>query len=82
MLAKASENDVILAQITSRSFHDSYAVNIDSDSLENGGLNVPSNIRTNKIFTVQDSIIIYKIGKLRAEVFSEVVNIIIDLLSE
>ena len=82
VLAKASDNDVILAQITSRSFYDAYAVEIDSNSFENGGLSVPSNIRTNKIFTAEDSIILYKAGKLKLEKFKEAINKVISLLSE
>ena len=82
VLAKASENELILAQITSRSFYDAYAVEIDSNSFENGGLSVPSNIRTNKIFTAEDSIILYRAGKLKLKKSTEAINMVINLLSE
>ena len=82
VLAKASENDLILAQITSRSFYDHYAVEIDSSSFESGGLKVPSNVRANKIFTAENGIILYKAGKLTTEKLKESVNSIIGLLSK
>jgi len=82
VIAKASENDLILAQITSKFFNDFYSIKIDENDFENGGLRIPSNIRANKLFTADTSIIIYKAGNLKPEKTNEVINVIINLLSE
>ena len=82
VLAKASDNELILAQITSQSFCDSYAVKIDSSSFESGGLNVLSNIRANKLFTAERKILLYKAGALKQEKIKEVINVIVELLSK
>jgi mRNA interferase MazF len=82
VVAKASEDDLILAQITSQSFYDSYAVGIDANDFENGGLRISSNIRANKLFTAETGIIIYKAGSLKYEKTTEVINVIVNLLSQ
>ena len=82
VLAKASENELILAQITSQSFYDSYAVEIDSSSFESGGLNVLSNIRANKLFTAERKILLYKAGILKQEKINEVIKEIVELLTQ
>ena len=82
VLARASETDLIMAQITSQSFSDTCAVKIDSSCFENGGLSVPSNIRTNKLFTAEKGIILYKAGTLAPEKSKEAVNAVIKLLSQ
>jgi len=81
VLAKASENELILAQITSKSFFDSYAIEIDSSSFESGGLNVLSNIRTNKLFTAERRILLYKAGALKQEKMTETIKVIVELLT-
>ena len=82
VIAKASEQDLILAQITSQSFYDMYAVGINVNDFETGGLRISSNIRANKLFTAENSIIIYKAGSLKPEKTNEAVNVIINLLSQ
>ena len=82
VLAKASKNELILAQITSQSFYDSYAVKIDSSSFESGGLNVLSNIRANKLFTAERKILLYKAGILKQEKINEVIKEIVELLTQ
>ena len=80
VIANASENDMVLAQITSLSFHDSFAIGIDSNDFDSGGLRVPSNIRANKLFTADTGIILYKAGSLKPEKTKEVIDVIISLV--
>ena len=81
VIAQASEYDLILAQITSKNFYDSYAIEITSDDFLSGGLRVDSNVRPNKLFTAETDIIIYKAGNLKAEKTKEVIDEIVNLLS-
>ena len=76
-----SANDLILAQITSSSFSDGFAVEIEGDDFFDGGLRVTSNVRPNKLFTAESSIIAYKAGCLKPEKTKEVVTAIVELLS-
>ncbi|MCL1882342.1 MAG: type II toxin-antitoxin system PemK/MazF family toxin [Defluviitaleaceae bacterium] len=81
VVAIASADDVILAQITSSSFSDSYAVELADTDFSSGGLSVASNIRPNKLFTADVSIISYKAGNVKAEKLKDVATIITDLVS-
>jgi mRNA interferase MazF len=73
-------NDVILCQITSQTIHDSYALTITEEDFVSGGLNQVSNIRPNRIFTADQSIILYSVGHLQLERLEEVINKIIEIL--
>ena len=79
--AKASENDLILAQITSRAFCDVYSVELNLDDFASGGLRVLSNVRPNKLFTAESDIILYKIGHLKPEKIQEAINALVSLFS-
>ena len=81
VMAKASDKDIILAQITSQSFHDEFAVEVAPDDFLTGGLRIISNVRPNKLFTAENNIILYKIGTLKHEKMREVIKIIVNLFS-
>ncbi|MDR2355532.1 MAG: type II toxin-antitoxin system PemK/MazF family toxin [Clostridiales Family XIII bacterium] len=80
ILAKSGANDFVLSQITSKSVGDNYAVEIGAADFDNGGLNVTSNIRPNKLFTAEASIIAYKAGSVNTEKTDAVVAAINRLL--
>jgi len=81
VVAIASEDDVILAQITSSSFNDSYAVELADTDFFDGGINVASYVRPNKLFTADVNIIAYKAGNVKVEKLKDVASIITDLVS-
>jgi mRNA interferase MazF len=63
VLAYSGSDDLILCQITSQNVKDGFAVSITpSDTC--GKLLVESNIRPNKFFTVEKSLVLYKIAPL------------------
>jgi len=82
VIAQASKKDLILAQITSQAFYDSCAVKITPRDFVSGGLQVPSNIRANKLFTAESDIIIYKTGRLSFDKTNEAISVIVNLLQE
>jgi len=74
-------NDVILCQITSQAVVDSYAVSlIDSDFI-NGGLRQISNVRPNRLFTAETSIILYRAGSISAAKMQEVLTKLMQILT-
>ncbi len=72
--------DLILCQITSKKVKDEYAVAITEEDFEEGGLRQESNVRPNKIFTAVESIILYKIGKLKREKVKSIIEIIVEII--
>jgi len=81
VVAIASADDVILAQITSSNFNDCYAVELADKDFSNGGINVASYVRPNKLFTADINIIAYKAGNVKVEKLKDVATIITDLVS-
>jgi len=67
VLASLKGDDVILCQITSQNVKDSYALPLDNSGFSSGSLHKPSNIRPNRLFTAEKSIIIRKIGRVKDE---------------
>lgn len=72
--------DLILCQITSKNVKDEYAIAISDKDFEKGGLKQASNIRPNKIFTADESIILYKVGRLKKEKIKEVIEAIVKII--
>lgn len=65
VLAKLEGDDLILCQITSQKVKDKYAFQINDNDFEIGGLQRPSNIRPNRIFTADKNIVLYGVGNLK-----------------
>lgn len=80
VIATLQGNDMILCQITSQSVNDMYAIGIDNFDFNSGGLNQPSNIRPNRLFTAEKQIILYKAGQIKSEKLTEVINKIFEIL--
>jgi len=81
VVAIASADDVILTQITSSSFNDSYAVELVDTDFSDGGINVASYVRPNKLFTADVNIVAYKAGNVKVEKLKDITSIITDLVS-
>jgi len=82
VLADLNGNDLILCQITSQAVLDELAVTIAFSDIENGTLNVVSNARPNKLFTADESIILYQVGSLNKNKLNEIINIIVDIFTK
>ena len=81
VLASLSGDDLVLSQITSKNISDSMSISIDSSDMLNGTLSVASNIRPNKLFTTDESIILYKIGTLKIDKLKTVIAKVIEIFS-
>lgn len=80
VIATLQGNDMILCQITSQSVSDRYAIGLDNSDFNSGGLNQPSNIRPNRLFTADKQIILYKAGEIKSEKLTEVINKIFEII--
>ena len=65
-------DDLILCQITSQPRRDGYSVPLTSSDFDHGHLNLNSFIRTNRLFTVEQSIVLYSVGKIQITKLNEV----------
>ncbi len=80
VIANIEGSDLILSQITSQSISDSDAIRIVDNDFDEGSLMKTSNIRPNKIFTADKSIILYRAGHLTNEKTEEVTNKLVEIL--
>lgn len=71
VVADIGGDDLILCQITTQSRSDGYAVSLTSVDFERGRLAVDSYARTNRLFTVEQSAILYVAGKLKPAKLNE-----------
>jgi mRNA interferase MazF len=79
VIAKLEGDDLILCQITSQQIKDRYVVSIDEGDFETGVLQ-KSNVRPNRIFTADRHIVLYRVGQLKLDKISEVIERIVDIL--
>ena len=73
-------NDIILCQITSQLNKDNYSIIVNENDFKEGNLKQISNIRPNRIFTADTSIILYKVGTLTGRMIDRVIDKIIELV--
>ncbi len=73
-------NDLILCQITSQSVRDNYAILLDDKDFNTGSLKQSSNIRPNRIFTADNHIVLYRVGDLKLDKFSEIIEKVIEII--
>ena len=73
-------DDLILCQITSKNLSDQYAIPLTINDFKEGSIKKESNIRSNRIFTADRHIILYKIGSLKEHKIKETINKIIEII--
>ena len=80
MLAELRGEDRILCQIASREVRDEDALALVDGDLDTGTLRQASNVRPNRLFTADRSLILYAVGRLKVEKTTEVVERVIAIL--
>ena len=80
VLAHTAKNDLILCQITSKSYSDSEAIELNDNSFRAGSLNRRSYAHPCKLFTANESLIISTIGQLKEQSLSLIIESIIQSL--
>jgi len=81
VVADLDGNDIILCQITTRTKMDKYSLCLEADDFADGKLTAESVVRPNKIFTADESIILYVACRISAEKTEIVIKTIVDILS-
>jgi mRNA interferase MazF len=81
VIANLNGDDLILCQITSQFRSDGYSISLTVADFERGRLTKDSFIRPNRLFTVEQSVILYAAGKVKDSKLWEVRAKIRDLFS-
>ena len=81
ILANLEGKDVILCQITKVERKDKNKVSLDQHNLKTGNLKLKSFIRPSRLFTIEKSLISYKIGSLKENKLSEVIKILVEVFT-
>ena len=82
ILASAGLDDWILCQVTSNPYTDPKAVRITNEDFRTGSLQRLSYARPTKLFTANNSLMSRVVGELNAIAFNNVINTIIEILSD
>ncbi len=80
VLASVDRGDWVLVQLTSKSYADSYAVEIKNTDFASGTLKITSYARPGKLFTANENLMIAQVGVLKKEVHQIVVDAVVKLL--
>lgn len=74
--------DAIVCQITGKPYEESVEIMIKKDDFKKGNLKVESYIRLDKIFSIEKSLIKYRLGSLKQDKFDIILNKICSFLKE
>ena len=80
VVANLKGDDLILCQITSRHNPDPYQILLNKSDFSRGNLNIDSFIKPSILFTLRNSIILYKAGKINRRKIKEVEDQICDII--
>jgi mRNA interferase MazF len=80
VVANLKGEDLILCQITSKVHQDPYQILLKPKDFSDGNLNVDSFIKPSILFTLRDSIILYKAGKISKNKIKEVEDMICKII--
>ncbi|MCU0401197.1 MAG: type II toxin-antitoxin system PemK/MazF family toxin [Algoriphagus sp.] len=81
VLAYAENGDYLLCQITSKNNKDIWAITLPDNEITEGELFKSSNVRPNRLFTADHSIILYRAGKISSIIHQKVVEAVVKLIS-
>ena len=80
VLADAGRGDWILCQITSKSYGDSQAIQLEDTDFARGSLHLSSHVRPGKLFTAHASLVAGQAGRLRTEKFSAIRDAVVRMI--
>ncbi len=81
MLVDLPGDDLILCQITSQAHHDALSILLDTGDFDSGRLHVRSYIRPNRLFTVEQSVIVYTAARVTKSKLDETLSQLRQLFS-
>jgi len=71
---------MIKLEITSTNIKDNYAISVEDIDFDSGDLKQTSNIRPNRLFTADTQIILYRVGRIKKEKLTQVVEKVIEII--
>ncbi len=80
VIANLTGDDIILCQITTQVHHDNYSVELGKADFVSGGLDRPSNVRPNRLFTADSQNVLYTAGSISKEKLSEIIDAVVTIL--
>ena len=80
VVAVLEGDDAVLCQITSKTIKDKYAIPINEADFASGSLKQPGNLRPNRLFTADSHIILYRVGSIKKEKLTEIVEKIVQII--
>jgi len=80
VVASLKGDDLILCQITSKLRDDPYQIPLNKKNLSQGKLNIDCFIKPSILFTLRNSIILYKAGEINIKKIKEVEDKICDII--
>jgi mRNA interferase MazF len=81
-LADVGRNDFVLCQVTSKSYADTRAIEINAADFAKGSLRLTSYARPTKLFTANETLFVKQVGELKIASRKKIVDTITDLLNE
>lgn len=81
VISQLNRDDAIVCQITTQNSSDGYSVPLVISDFVTGRLNHPSNIRPNRLFTVDTNIIDRVVGQITPAKLTEVIEKIVGIVS-
>ncbi|MCR4315741.1 MAG: type II toxin-antitoxin system PemK/MazF family toxin [Planctomycetes bacterium] len=76
----SSNSDIVVVAVTSNVKKRSFAIPLEQSDLESGYLKAPSMIRADKIYTLNKSISVRTVGKVKVSVLGEIKDSILELM--
>ena len=80
VVASLAGSDMILCQITSQFVRDANAIELNTSDFSHGSLNRPSNVRPNRIWTGEDTIVRFQVGTISDDKLKAVIEAIVETL--
>lgn len=74
-------DDLILCQITSQTVRDGFAIPLREEDFASGSLRRPSNIRPNRLFTADRTLVIAAVGRINSAAMRNVVDAIVRIVN-
>jgi mRNA interferase MazF len=81
VVADLSGDDIIICLITSQNARDSYAISLSNEDFESGSLRKNSNVRPNRLFTIDAKVISYRIGNLKRQKMQKITDKILRIFN-
>ena len=82
VLAEAGRGDWVLCQITSKSYGDPRAIQLDPSDFAHGSLRLTSYARPGKLFTAHSSLVAGQVGELQSAKFTRIREAVVRLIQK